>query len=106
MLALTLASLAAAIALGGGAAERVTNLSVALANTTGVAAIERLRAALGAPVPAFLISGDTSPDRLREASANGYHLVHKPVPAMALRAALHRLLKPHDLGRRTPPAGP
>lgn len=38
---------------------------------TGIEAIESLRAALGAPIPAFLMSGDTGPVLLREASARG-----------------------------------
>jgi len=60
---------------------------------TGIEAIDCLRAALGSTVPAFLISGDTGPERLREATASGYHLLHKPVPPMALRTTLNRLLK-------------
>ena len=60
---------------------------------TGIDAIERLRGTLGTAIPAFLISGDTSPERLRDARASGYHLLHKPVPPMALRAMLNRLLK-------------
>jgi hypothetical protein len=38
------------------------------------------------------VSGDTAPERLREAGAHGYHLLHKPVPPMALRALLNRHL--------------
>jgi len=64
---------------------------------TGIQAIERLCGALDVAVPAFLVSGDTAPDRLREASAHGYHLLHKPVPPMALRAMLNRVLKGRDL---------
>jgi signal transduction histidine kinase len=60
---------------------------------TGIEAIERLRGALGTAIPAFLISGDTSPERLSDARVSGYHLLHKPVPPMALRAMLNRLLK-------------
>jgi signal transduction histidine kinase/CheY-like chemotaxis protein len=63
---------------------------------TGIAAIDHLRAALGADIPAFLISGDTAPERLRDASENGFHLLHKPVPPMRLRAVLNELLKAHD----------
>jgi CheY-like chemotaxis protein len=67
---------------------------------TGIEAIEHLRAALGDTIPAFLISGDTAPERLRDAAAGGYHLLHKPVPPMALRAMLNGLLKPQ--GARAP----
>ena len=60
---------------------------------TGYAAIEHLRSALCAPVPAFLISGDTAPERLREARASGYHLLHKPIGPAALRATLNHFLR-------------
>jgi len=60
---------------------------------TGFEAIARLRSAIGAPIPAFLISGDTAPERLREASASGYHLLHKPVLPMTLRAVVNQLMK-------------
>jgi len=65
--------------------------------STGIQAIERLCFALDVAVPAFLVSGDTAPDRLREASAHGYHLLHKPVPPLTLRAVLNRLLQGRDL---------
>lgn len=60
---------------------------------SGIDAIERLRAALDPAIPAFLISGDTAPDRLRDAREHGFHLLHKPVPPMRLRAMLNRYLK-------------
>ncbi|MGA7325595.1 MAG: ATP-binding protein [Rhodomicrobium sp.] len=60
---------------------------------TGIAAIERIRAAFDQPIPAFLITGDTAPDRLREANAVGYHLLYKPVSAMRLRAVLTQVLR-------------
>lgn len=59
---------------------------------TGIALIERLRRRWRAPIPAFLVSGDTSPERLQEAAARGYHLLQKPVPPMTLRALLNRYL--------------
>lgn len=60
---------------------------------TGIEVITRLRSALSAPIPAFLMSGDTNPEPLREAQANGYPLLHKPVDPMALRATLTQMLK-------------
>jgi two-component system, sensor histidine kinase len=60
---------------------------------TGIQAIEQLRQSFGAEIPAFLISGDTAPERLRDASENGLHLLHKPVPPMRLRAMLNQLLR-------------
>jgi CheY-like chemotaxis protein len=60
---------------------------------TGPETIGRLRRAFGAPIPAFLITGDIAPERLREACAMGLQLLHKPVAPMALRAMLNQLLK-------------
>jgi signal transduction histidine kinase len=60
---------------------------------TGVEVIERLRRALCAEIPAFLVSGDTNPEPLREARANGYYLLHKPVDPMALRAMVSQVLR-------------
>ncbi len=59
---------------------------------TGMEAIERLRQAAGVAVPAFVITGDTAPERLREASAGGLPLLHKPVSPMRLRALVNQLL--------------
>jgi signal transduction histidine kinase/CheY-like chemotaxis protein len=62
---------------------------------TGFQVIERLRSAFGSDIPAFLISGDTAPERLREASASGYYLLHKPVLPMTLRSVVSQVLKDH-----------
>jgi signal transduction histidine kinase/ActR/RegA family two-component response regulator len=71
---------------------------------TGLEAIEHLRAALSSPIPAFLISGDTTPHSLREAKANGCHLLHKPVDPMALRAMFNQVIKrPQTAVRQKPP---
>jgi CheY-like chemotaxis protein/anti-sigma regulatory factor (Ser/Thr protein kinase) len=67
---------------------------------TGVEAITRLREALNVPVPALLISGDTDPLPLREARANGHHLLKKPVSPRALRAMLSHYFKKHDVADR------
>ncbi len=48
--------------------------------TTGDEVIARLRNRFGPSVPAFLMSGDTAPERRREAGAGGFALLHKPVP--------------------------
>ena len=45
---------------------------------TGITAIAKLREAYGA-IPAFVMSGDTAPERLREVQESGHHLLHKPV---------------------------
>ena len=48
-------------------------------NQTGAEAITALRSLLGKDVPALMITGDTAPDRLREALASDVPLLHKPV---------------------------
>jgi two-component system, sensor histidine kinase len=60
---------------------------------SGLELIATLRSAFGGEIAAFLISGDTSPDRLREVRSSGLQLLHKPVTPMALRAMLARYLK-------------
>jgi len=68
---------------------------------TGIEAIERIDAAFGASIPAILISGDTAPERLRDARDKGYTLLHKPVDPMRLRAVMHQLFKGDDDRRDT-----
>lgn len=69
---------------------------------TGIDVIRRLQATLAVSVPSVLISGDTAPERLREATASGYHLLHKPVQPAKLRAMLSYLLS--SAGQHRPPA--
>jgi two-component system, sensor histidine kinase len=58
---------------------------------TGIAVIQQLRQTLG-PIPGALITGDTAPDRLREASQSGLPLLHKPLNAQQLKTSLCALL--------------
>lgn len=58
---------------------------------TGIEAVRSVVAAVG-PTPALLISGDTAPDRLQEASRAGIKLLHKPVALPVLQAELARVL--------------
>jgi signal transduction histidine kinase len=60
---------------------------------TGIEVIEGLRRTLSADIPAFLVSGDTSPELLRQARATGYHLLHKPVDPMTLRAMVSHVMR-------------
>jgi signal transduction histidine kinase/CheY-like chemotaxis protein len=46
---------------------------------TGADVIRAVLARLGRDVPAAIITGDTSPERIREAGASGYKLLHKPL---------------------------
>jgi signal transduction histidine kinase/CheY-like chemotaxis protein len=60
---------------------------------TGIDAIADLCNAFGGSIPAFLLSGDMSVERLREIQATSHHLLHKPANPMTLRAIMSRLLK-------------
>jgi signal transduction histidine kinase/CheY-like chemotaxis protein len=62
------------------------------ADETGSDVIRRLRERVGADLPAALITGDTSPERLREARESGIPLLHKPVQPARLRALLEHLV--------------
>jgi len=55
---------------------------------TGAQAIERLRSQFGMAIPALIVTGDTDPERLREAQASGNVLMHKPTQPGKLRAYL------------------
>ena len=55
---------------------------------TGLQAVQAVRACIEDEVAAIIITGDTAPQRLREAHASGLALLHKPVPAERLHAAL------------------
>ena len=57
----------------------------------GIATIERLRSEFNSDIPAILITGDTAPDRIRQATASDCFLLHKPVSNSRLRAAIVNL---------------
>lgn len=58
----------------------------------GIETVRQLRARLG-NVPAMMVSGDTAPERLREAQASGLPFLHKPVPADKLRQTMLATLR-------------
>ncbi len=58
----------------------------------GAEAVRLLRERFGASLPALLITGDTAPERLREAKQSGLHVLHKPVRPAQLRASCNYLL--------------
>jgi PAS domain S-box-containing protein len=60
---------------------------------TGHDAVCRLRAAFGDAIPGVLLTGDTSPERLREAQAGDCLLLHKPVTATDLLQVLERAVR-------------
>jgi two-component system, sensor histidine kinase len=57
---------------------------------TGAQAIAGLRREFGKDIPALIITGDTDPERMREAQASGHTLLHKPIRPAKLRAYLWR----------------
>jgi signal transduction histidine kinase/CheY-like chemotaxis protein len=59
----------------------------------GIAVIRRLQREYAAEIPALLVTGDTAPDRLLEASGSGLLLLHKPVAHGRLRAAIGNLMR-------------
>lgn len=60
---------------------------------TGVEAIQLIREELNHDVPAMIITGDTSPDRLRQITSAGFVVLHKPVSAAILRSAIQQKLR-------------
>lgn len=59
------------------------------AEENGIDVIRALRKQLGEDIPAVLISGDTAPEQLRNVSAAGLTMMHKPLKAVRLRAMLN-----------------
>jgi signal transduction histidine kinase/CheY-like chemotaxis protein len=55
---------------------------------TGVDAIEALCAHIGHSVPAVIVTGDTSPSRIKEATASGHRILHKPITGEELHEAI------------------
>ncbi|SFI18006.1 Signal transduction histidine kinase [Collimonas sp. OK307] len=63
---------------------------------TGAQAIAALREEFGEDLPALLITGDTAPERLRDARASGIPLLHKPVAPSQLHRRLASILADMD----------
>jgi signal transduction histidine kinase/CheY-like chemotaxis protein len=59
---------------------------------TGSQAIQTICQTLGRTLPAMIMTGDTAPERIREAQASGHTLLHKPVKPAQLYATLQELL--------------
>ncbi|MEY4563996.1 MAG: hypothetical protein RLZZ618_3273, partial [Pseudomonadota bacterium] len=54
----------------------------------GIHAIERVRETYGAPLPALLITGDTSPEQVKRAHESGHQVLFKPVRTRDLHSVL------------------
>ena len=85
-------AVAAARALGGVPDALITDYRLR-DERTGAQAIDRLQRELGVVIPALIITGDTAPERLREAQASGHRLLHKPVQPAMVRAFLRNARK-------------
>ena len=59
----------------------------------GVDAVAAIRESLDCEVPAIIITGDTSPERLKEVSGAGMHVMHKPVNPDELHEVMHGLFE-------------
>ena len=69
-------------------------------NISGIDLAQQIQKDLAYPLAVLIITGDTGPERLREADASGYPLLHKPVQPAKLRSTLQYLLakQSSDLG--------
>jgi signal transduction histidine kinase/ActR/RegA family two-component response regulator len=64
---------------------------------TGAQAIAMLREQLRSPVSALIVTGDTAPQRLREALASGVPLLHKPLaPGQLYKSLVQALPRTRD----------
>lgn len=61
-------------------------------NKNGAAAINSVLRTLGTKIPALLLTGDTEPARIVEATASGYVLLHKPVSPSILKQTLNDIM--------------
>lgn len=59
---------------------------------TGAEAVRHIRALFKAPIPSIIITGDTAPERLREAEASGFSILHKPVKPPHLHNILQQTI--------------
>ena len=96
---------------GGGSGEAIVHAAVAAQSKpalivsdfrlrgqeTGISASDRLHEEFADDgIPVILVSGDTDPRRIVEASARGWPLLHKPVDAQLLRRAAEQALRQRE----------
>ena len=63
------------------------------AGRTGAEAIRQICLLLGRAIPGVIITGDTAPDRIREARMHGLNVLHKPVLPATLKAAIAEAMR-------------
>ncbi len=95
----------AAELLGDGFVPDVLLVDHRLRGETGPQAIERLRALLGVPVPAVIVTGDTAPRTIQQAEASGHLVLHKPVEGERLLRALAQVTRAAGRGSQAIAAG-
>lgn len=98
---------------GGGSGDEIVRAAVAAEtkpalivsdfrlrdHETGIDAIDRLHEEFADDtIPAILVSGDTDPQRIVEASARAWPLLHKPVDAQLLRRTIEQTLEVNSGG--------
>jgi len=67
-------------------------------NVSGIDTARNLQIGLDYQVAVLIITGDTGPERLREADDSGYPLLHKPVQPAKLRSTLQFLISKSAAG--------
>jgi len=60
---------------------------------TGLDAISVLHKLLTRPIPAIIITGDTDPERIKQASVSGHIILHKPVEPALLQSVIQRVIQ-------------
>ncbi|WP_235911600.1 hybrid sensor histidine kinase/response regulator [Mesorhizobium xinjiangense] len=73
-------------------------------DSTGLDAVRVLDRHLSRSVPAIIMTGDTSPARLRDIMASGHTVLHKPVDGEALRKAIQVAVFPPLTASTSQPA--
>ncbi|HEV7691043.1 MAG TPA: ATP-binding protein [Hyphomonadaceae bacterium] len=59
----------------------------------GIHVLQELRAKIGHAAPSALITGETDPEKLREAQGSGFPILHKPLGKAQLRALVGNLVR-------------
>ena len=54
----------------------------------GTDGIRLIQQAVGMAIPAIIITGDTSPERIKEANESGFRILHKPAQVETLKAEI------------------
>ncbi|TXI30769.1 MAG: hybrid sensor histidine kinase/response regulator [Nitrosomonas oligotropha] len=61
-------------------------------NQSGIVTARKIQNHVRLSLPVILLTGDTAPERLREATASGFALLHKPVEIPMLRSMMEKLV--------------